>query len=160
MGVPTSPNPIYIKAQQSRHAYVEPNAWAAALTKIGFQGPPTSATVARALFDKAREAYWPERLRLSLPGEFNGYNVARMRIGKPPIGPDGFPIELDHREYLSKVPQRALDPTNIWELFRRQHDFQHGEFPFRWHQGSFPESPHTKGLSAEFGDPLRYKQWP
>ena len=112
------------------------------------------------MFNRVREAYWAEGLRLALPGEFNGYNIARMRIGKAPIGPDGFPIELDHRELLSKNPAKALDATNIWELFRRQHDFQHGEYSMRWHIGSFPQSPHSRNLPKRFGDPLRYKEWP
>jgi hypothetical protein len=83
-----------------------------------------------------------------------------MRVGKPPIGPDGFPMELEHRVELNVAPSRALDPTNIWELFRRQHDFQHGNYAMRWHAGSFPQSPHTGNLSREFGDPLNYKLWP
>lgn len=160
MSVPTSPNPVYIKRQQSRQGCVEPSAWNAALTKAGAATTPTSAGLARSAFNRVREAYWPERARLAAPGEFNRYNMTRMGARKAPIGPDGFPIELDHREQLSKNLQRALDPTNIWELFRRQHDFQHGEYAFRWHAGSFPESPLSKNLPKEFGDPSQYTQWP
>jgi hypothetical protein len=159
MSVPTSPNPIYIKSVQSRRGCVQLTAWKAALAEVAAT-PSSSAPQARRAFDNVREAYWPHRLRLAVPGEFNDYNKARMSDGKPPIGPDGFPIELEHREELSKNPLRALDPTNIFELFRRQHDFQHGNYGFRWHAGSLPVSPHAKNLNKEFGDPLQHKLWP
>ena len=159
MGVPTSPNPVYGQRKGARRGFVEPSAWEAALAKVGATASPASKEAARSLFNKVRKAYWSERVRLAIAGEFNQYNTARMRVGKPPIGPDGFPIELEHRLELSKYPDRALDPMNIWELFKRQHDFQHG-YAFRWHMGSFPESPHFKTLSRVFGDPLHYPQWP
>jgi hypothetical protein len=122
----------------------------------GITTTPTSTDLARSLFNKMREAYWPERLRLAVPGEFNPYNLARMRLGKPLMGPDGFPIELDHREQLSKSPQRAPDPTDIWEPFHRQHDFQHGEHAFRLHTGSFPRKPTPKSLRESRSSPV----WP
>ena len=85
----------------------------------------------------------------------SGRRAAKNRhpYGKPSV-------EIEHREELSKNPSRALDPGNLWEIFRRQHDFQHGEYAFRWHMGSFPQSPHTANLPAEFGDPLDYAFWP
>jgi 5-methylcytosine-specific restriction endonuclease McrA len=159
MTVPTSPNPVYVSRIRVRKGCVDITAWQSALVQIGYTALPANASDARRIFNRCRQAYWSQRLRLSVPNEFNAYNVARMRIGKPPIGPDSFPMELDHRIELSRDPSRALEPTNIWELFRRQHDFQHG-YAMRWHLGSFPQSPHTANLSKEFGDPLLQKYWP
>ncbi len=160
MSIPTEPNPVYIQRLQSRQACVERVAWQAALGQIGYVSPATTTQQARDLFNRAREVYWTVRVRLAVPGEFNSYNQARMAAGKAPIGPDGFPIELDHREELNANPARALDPANVWELFRRQHDFQHGNYAFRWHPGSLPESPQSAGLSREFGNPLEHRYWP
>jgi hypothetical protein len=160
MSVQTRPNPIYVRLQQSRKGFVEPNAWAAALRRAGVNLKPTSAAEARRCFNEVRKAYWPIRLQLAATGEFNSYNAEKMRQGEAPIGPDGFSIELDHREELAKNPGRALDATNIWEIFRRQHDFQHGNYAFRWHMGSFPQSPLEKDLPRKFGDPTKHKDWP
>ncbi len=160
MAVPTAPNPTYIKGQQGRKGCVDKAAWTAALAKAGITKTPTTKEEARALFNKAREKYWAERIASSLPGEFNAYNQRRMQRELAPIGPDAFPMEIEHREELNKNPGRALDPGNLWEIFRRQHDFQHGNYAFRWHMGSFPQSPHTANLSTEFGNPLDYAFWP
>ena len=158
--VSTSPNPIYVRSVQSRKGCVDPNAWNAALAKVGVKPTPTSKEAARKAFNQVREVYWKERLRLAAPGEFNGYNILRIKAGNAPIGPDGFSIELEHRELLSEYPQRALDPTNVFELFKRQHDFQHGDVGLRWGPAGVPKSPHEKELKTEFGDPSRYQQWP
>jgi hypothetical protein len=160
MSVATSPNPIYIRSVQSRKGCVDPNAWKAAMAAASVNTIPASKEAARTMFDRVRKAYWKERLRLAATGEFNGYNVLRIRAGNAPIGPDGFSIELEHRELLSEKPQRALDPTNIFELFKRQHDFQHGDVGLRWGPGGIPKSPHEKNLKSEFGDPSKYPQWP
>jgi hypothetical protein len=160
MAANTAPNAVYIARQQARRGFVDKVAWSAVVNNTGSAKQLSNASEARAAFDRARERYWVERWKLAVAGEFNPYNQARMRSGKAPIGPDGFPMELEHREELSMNPARALDPDNIWEIFKRQHDFQHGNYAFRWHAGSFPQSPHIAGLSQQFGNPLDYQYWP
>jgi hypothetical protein len=160
VAVPTFPNPIYVKRQQDRHGCVDEAAWAMALAKAGITKTPTSAEEARKLFVRARKKYWAARLACALPGEFNLYNQRRMREDLAPIGPDGFSMEIEHCAELSREPGRALDPTNLWEISRRQHDFRHGNVPVRWHMGSFPRSPHAANLPSKFGNPLDYAVWP
>lgn len=135
-------------------------AWDAAVAIARLRNSIANAASARHAFELIRPIYWRERLHRSWPGEFNTYNRERMLQGKPPIGPDGFPIELGHWEEISKNPSRALDATNIRELFSRQHDFQHGNYAFRWHLGRLPRSPHVANLSPVFGDPLQEQSWP
>jgi hypothetical protein len=160
MSVGTSPNPIYIALQQQRHGCVDPFAWAAALKAAG--SPPASqdGALARRNFNKIRRHYWRERLRLAAESEFNAYNQARMRVFLAPIGPDGFSMELEHRTTLKQDPLLALEPSNLWEIFRRQHDFQHGDVAVRWHLGSMPQSPHAKNLPMKHGDAKQHQHWP
>jgi hypothetical protein len=116
--------------------------------------------MARKNFNEVREQYWVERLKRAQPHEFNLYNQARMRAGKAPIGPDSFPVELEHRKELANDPRLALQAENLWEIFRRQHDFQHGSYAFRWHMGSEPRSPHDANLPRQFGEPNHMSYWP
>ena len=155
MSVQTSPNPIYLKNQACRHGHVEPNAWKAALEKAHNPGTPKTYEEAVEVFKKVREFYWPERLRLAAPGEFNEYNKRRITVDNlAPIGPDSFSLELHHIEELKANPQRALDPTNLWETFRRQYA---NLADFRWIS---PASPWAKDLSRKYGDPLKCAEWP
>jgi hypothetical protein len=160
MPVNTSPNPIYIAQQQRRHGEVDHDAWLAAVQLAGSSSSPNDSAQARRAFDKVRRLYWIERVKRAVPLEFNHYNQALMRTGRAPYGPDGFSMELEHRQELSQHPALALDPANIWEIFRRQHDFQHGAYAFRWHPGSEPRGPHDANLPTWCGDPKQFAQWP
>src|SRR5262249_49581466 len=142
MRVTTSPNPIYIAQQKLRHGLVDRDSWVTALQAAGASSPTNDPARARSVFNKVRRLYWIARTQRAGPLEFNSYNHGRMLAGGAPYGPDGFPMELEHRVELSKDPTLALEPSNLWEIFRRQHDFQHGNYAFRWHSGSEPRSPH------------------
>jgi hypothetical protein len=157
MNVPTEPNPIYTSLRGARRGFVDKKSFNKAVAKAKTLHPNLGG---RSLFDRIREYYWIERIYAAQAGEFNAYNRARMISGKPPIGPDGAPMELEHRVQFHSDPNRVFDPDNIWELFRREHDFQHGEYGFRWSLKKLPQSPHDAGLATIYGNPQDYKFWP
>jgi hypothetical protein len=110
-----------------------------------------------------REYYYRERARLGAPGEFNEYNLKKMKRpkGNAPIGADGFRMELAHSEELARNPGRSLDADNIKEIFRSQHDFDHGDLAMRWHKKRSPRSPHEANLPDIDGVPAKkHKYWP
>jgi hypothetical protein len=57
-------------------------------------------------FRRDREAFWREEARKS-SGDYTPENLRRMQDGKPPIGSDGFPMELHHVE---GTPTGGLKP--------------------------------------------------
>jgi hypothetical protein len=70
-------------------------------------GRPTSK-IDRAQFRKDREAYWRNEATTNR-GKYSQDDLARMRQGRAPIGPDGKPMELHHRD---GTPRGPLDPMS------------------------------------------------
>ena len=51
----------------------------------------------RAAFAKERAAFWKQEAQDN-GSKYSDANIGRMEKGKPPIGPDGHPTELDHTD--------------------------------------------------------------
>lgn len=65
----------------------------------------------REAFRKVREAYWKEEAQRN-PGKYSPEDLARMRKGRAPIGPDGKPIELHHRNGTQDGPLDEMSSTD------------------------------------------------
>jgi hypothetical protein len=57
-------------------------------------------------FRNERETFWKEEAKKS-SGDYTPENLKRLEEGKPPIGSDGFPMELHH---LNGTPTGGLKP--------------------------------------------------
>src|SRR6185503_12986183 len=59
-------------------------------------GKPAGASkIDRTAFKAEREAFWREEAKNN-PGKYSAGDLAKMENGRPPIGPDGHPMELHH----------------------------------------------------------------
>jgi RHS repeat-associated protein len=67
-----------------------------------------TSQIDRAAFKAEREAFWKAEAKNN-PGKYSADDLARMEQGHPPIGPDGFPIELHHKD---RTPSGGLDPMS------------------------------------------------
>jgi hypothetical protein len=161
--IETAPNVIYIARQRTRQGFVDKVALSRACSILGLNSRKLAISTsvdARMLFDRVRPLYWTWRGRMAARGEFNAYNIRVMASGKAPFGPDGYPLELHHIDELHSHPDRALDPENIREIFKRQHDFQHGNYGFRWSLKRLPQSPWTARLPLNWGEAKNFAYWP
>ncbi|WP_224368621.1 SitA5 family polymorphic toxin [Hyalangium versicolor] len=52
-------------------------------------------------FEAVKARFWKNEAAVN-PGAYSPENLARMRSGKPPIGPDGYPMELHHKVSLAE----------------------------------------------------------
>jgi hypothetical protein len=59
------------------------------------EGEPSSPAQLRQEFNGVRSQYWQNEAA-SNPGAYSPEDLARMEQGKPPIGEDGYPMELHH----------------------------------------------------------------
>ena len=73
---------------------------------------------ARSEFNKVRPKFWKNEAATNA-GKYGADDLARMRQGKPPIGSDGFPMELHHRTPLSEGGSNAFD--NLSPMTRTDH---------------------------------------
>ena len=73
----------------------------------GAKAVPTK--IDRNVFRKDRETYWKTESKLN-PGSYSPSDLERMKTGKAPIGPDGKPMELHHRD---GTPNGPLDPMTM-----------------------------------------------
>jgi RHS repeat-associated protein len=67
-----------------------------------------TSKIDRAAFKKEREAFWKKEAQAN-PGKYSPADLARMRQGGAPTGPDGRSMELHHRDGSQQGP---LDPMS------------------------------------------------
>ena len=84
--------------------------------------PPAATGIDRAAFQAERKAYWKDEAAAN-SGKYSQENLERMKAGKPPIGPDGHPIELHH---LDGTPGGGVTPLTrtdhrLGPNFRKNH---------------------------------------
>lgn len=80
----------------------------AAMESGGGDAPPRSPRVSgeplaklRRDFEAVKARFWKNEAEVN-PGAYSPENLARMRNGKPPIGSDGYPMELHHKVSLAE----------------------------------------------------------
>lgn len=76
----------------------------------------------RAAFRAEREAFWKAEAKNN-PGKYSGNDLAKMKQGRAPIGPDGYPIELHH---IDQTPDGGLEPMSrtdhrLGENYKKNH---------------------------------------
>ncbi|MGQ0765418.1 MAG: RHS repeat-associated core domain-containing protein [Gemmatimonadota bacterium] len=71
-------------------------------------GGSASTALLRAEFNAVRGSYWKNEA-LNNAGAHSADDITRMRLGKAPIGEDGFPVELHHKTPLSKGGKNTID---------------------------------------------------
>jgi len=76
----------------------------------------------RNAFKKEREAYWKNEAQ-SNPSQYSEENLERMRQGKPPIGSDGYPMELHHTDRTQAGGTEAMTRTEhrLGDNFKKNH---------------------------------------
>ncbi|HEX8697519.1 MAG TPA: hypothetical protein VF815_01650 [Myxococcaceae bacterium] len=63
-------------------------------------------------FEAIKSKFWKNEATIN-ERAYSPENVARMRNGKPPIGPDGHPMELHHKKPLAEGGSNAFDNLEI-----------------------------------------------
>jgi hypothetical protein len=71
----------------------------------------SGSKINRAQFRLEREAFWKLEAQAN-PTKYSEADLARMQQGRAPIGPDGKPMELHHRD---GTPDGPLDPLSRTE---------------------------------------------
>ncbi|WP_375769347.1 HNH endonuclease signature motif containing protein [Archangium gephyra] len=69
-------------------------------------------------FEAVKSKFWKHEAE-ARPGTYSPENLARMKQGKPPIGSDGFPMELHHKVPLAEGGTNAFE--NLEPLTRTEH---------------------------------------
>jgi hypothetical protein len=69
-------------------------------------------------FEAVKSKFWKHEAEAH-PGVYSSENIARMKQGKPPIGSDGFPMELHHKVPLAEGGSNAFE--NLVPLTRTEH---------------------------------------
>jgi hypothetical protein len=72
----------------------------------------------RKAFEAIKPKFWKHEAA-ARPGAYSPENVARMKQGKPPIGSDGFPMELHHKVPLAEGGTNTFE--NLVPLTRTEH---------------------------------------
>jgi RHS repeat-associated protein len=67
-----------------------------------------ASKIDRNAFRSEREAYWKAEAQNN-PGKYSADDLARMKDGRAPIGPDGNPMELHH---VDRTPEGGLTPMS------------------------------------------------
>jgi RHS repeat-associated protein len=68
----------------------------------------TSSKIDRNAFKSEREAYWKAEAQNN-PSKYSAEDLARMRKGLAPIGPDGHSMELHH---VDRTPEGGVEPMS------------------------------------------------
>src|SRR5215471_14743013 len=148
MNMTTQPNPEYIAASALRGGKVDKVCWKEAmrLARVAtndvesflsavkqFKGPVPrreANRVSPGLFgpekrawDAVRNRYWSLRVESARPKEFNRFNQkwTELTEGRPPIGPDGLWMELEHDVERATDLRYTFEADNIFEAFNRVH---------------------------------------
>lgn len=82
----------------------------------------TKSQIDRNAFKKERETYWKNEAQNN-PSQYSEENLERMANGKPPIGSDGYPMELHHVNRTSSGGTEAMTRTEhrLGENFKKNH---------------------------------------
>jgi hypothetical protein len=73
----------------------------------------------RSEFNKnVKPKFWQDEAANS-PGKYSQEDLARMKLGKAPIGDDGYPMDIHHETMLSRGGTN--DPDNLIAMTRTQH---------------------------------------
>ncbi len=67
-----------------------------------------ASKIDRSAFKAEREGYWKAEAQNN-PGNYSADDLARMKDGRAPIGPDGYPIELHH---VDRTPEGGVTPMS------------------------------------------------
>lgn len=67
------------------------------IAKEAGKASKATSQIDRAAFAKERSAFWKNEAS-SNSSNYEKSDIARMEKGKPPIGPDGHPMELHHKD--------------------------------------------------------------
>jgi A nuclease of the HNH/ENDO VII superfamily with conserved LHH len=70
-----------------------------------------ASQIDRVAFKAEREAFWKAEAQTN-PGSYSASDLAKMNRGRPPIGPDGFPMELHHVDRTSTGPIAPMSRTD------------------------------------------------
>ena len=65
-----------------------------------------ASKIDRTAFRTEREEFWKSEAKNN-PGQYSPENLERMKQGKAPIGPDGYPMELHH---VNRTPEGGTKP--------------------------------------------------
>jgi hypothetical protein len=103
-----------------------PNALAMAVRGLQGEGtPPQKTRVSgqelaklRREFEAIKSRFWKHEATVN-PGAYSPENLAKMKNGRAPIGPDGHPLELHHKVPLAEGGTNAFDNLKI--LTRTEH---------------------------------------
>jgi hypothetical protein len=81
-----------------------------------------SSQIDRKAFKAEREAFWKAEAKNN-PGEYSPENLAKMKEGRAPTGPDGHPMELHHKD---RTPNGGIDPMSrtdhrLGENYKKNH---------------------------------------
>jgi RHS repeat-associated protein len=84
-------------------------------------GKPTSK-IDRATFKAEREAFWKAEAKNN-PSKYSEEDLARMKMGRAPKGPDGHPMELHH---VHRTPEGGVKPLSrtdhrLGENYKKNH---------------------------------------
>jgi hypothetical protein len=81
--------------------------------------PPSASRISgddlvklRREFEAVKSRFWKNEAANN-PGAYSPENLARMRSGKPPIGPDGYPMELHHKVSLAEGGTNSFENLEI-----------------------------------------------
>jgi hypothetical protein len=69
-------------------------------------------------FNTVKPKFW-KREAATRPGAHSAENLVRMQEGKPPIGADGYPMELHHKIPIAEGGTNAFD--NLRMMTRTEH---------------------------------------
>ncbi len=92
-------------------------------SKAGTSGTGRAPSkIDRAAFNAERKAFWKAEAKTN-PENYSAENLARMEKGKPPIGPDGHPIELHHVDRTQSGPLEPMTRTDhrLGENMKKNH---------------------------------------
>ncbi|WP_213069470.1 HNH/ENDO VII family nuclease [Methylomicrobium album] len=70
------------------------------------KGTKATSQIDRAAFKKERESFWKNEAK-SNTSSYSASDLERMEKGKAPIGSDGHPMELHHKD---RTMNRGLEP--------------------------------------------------
>ena len=76
------------------------------LLKVCDKAVNKASKIDRAAFKAEREAFWKSEAKNN-PTKYTSNDIDRMNGGKPPIGSDGYPVELHH---VDRTPDGGVTP--------------------------------------------------
>jgi hypothetical protein len=75
---------------------------------VGIAYAGRASKIDRTAFRTERQAYWKAEAQAN-PTKYNAEDLTRLQAGRPPIGPDGYPMELHH---VDQTQRGGLSPKS------------------------------------------------